>query len=92
MLMMLLTPELVTVTNASSFWEYAALRIGPCCYAVLQPDSSDDPTPLVPKSEGSQGGEPIAKAMEPDEAASALGFLALECRGLLDGILLALKS
>ena len=47
-------------------------------YAVLQPDSSDDPGSLEPISEGSQDGEPIDRAIELDEAASAFGFLAFE--------------
>ena len=47
-------------------------------YAVLQPDSLDDPGSSAPVSEGSGGGQPIDRAMEPDEATSALGFLALE--------------
>jgi len=47
-------------------------------YAVPQPDSLDAPGSLTPVPEGSRDGEPIDKAMELDEAASALGFLALE--------------
>ena len=47
-------------------------------YAVLQPDSLDDPGSSAPVLEESGGGEPIAKAMEPDEATSALGLFDLE--------------
>ena len=47
-------------------------------YAVLQPDSGDSGSP-VPIPERSKGGEPIDQAIALDEAASAPGFLALEC-------------
>lgn len=45
-------------------------------YAVLQHDSLDASS--EPVSDGLQDGEPIDKAMELDEATSAIGFLALE--------------
>jgi len=50
-------------------------------YAVLQPDSFDDPGPSVPALEGlgSEDAEKTDKAMELDEAASVFGSLALEC-------------
>ena len=47
-------------------------------YAILQPESFDDPGSSGVVSKGSQDGEQIDKAMEPDEAASVLGCLALE--------------
>ena len=47
-------------------------------YAVLQPESFDDSGSSDAVSKGPRDGEPIDKAMEPDEAASVLGCLALE--------------
>jgi len=44
-------------------------------YAVLQPDSFDDPGSSSAVSERSQEGEAIDNAMALDEAASALGSL-----------------
>ena len=44
-------------------------------YAVIQPDSFDDPGSLSAASERSQEGEAIDNAMALDEAASALGSL-----------------
>lgn len=48
-------------------------------YAVLQPDSFDDPASSAPVSEGSQSGESMDKAIELDEGASAIGYLVLGC-------------
>jgi len=48
-------------------------------YAVLQPDSLDDPGSPIPISERSKDGEPMDKAIELDETASALGPLILKC-------------
>jgi len=50
-------------------------------YAILQPDSFDDPGSSVPALEGlgSEDAEKTDKAMELDEAASVFGSLALEC-------------
>ena len=47
-------------------------------YAVLQPDSLDDPGSSLPTLEGFQGEEHMDIATELDEAASVPGFLALE--------------
>lgn len=47
-------------------------------YAVLQPDSFDDPGSSAPVPEGSNGGKPVDKAISLDEAASGFGSLALE--------------
>ena len=47
-------------------------------YAVLHPDSLNDPGSSLPSSEGSRGEEHIDKAMKLEKAASAPGFLALE--------------
>jgi len=47
-------------------------------YAVLQPDSSEDPGSSSAAPKESRDGEPIGNAMAPDEAASALGSLDLE--------------
>ena len=46
-------------------------------YAVFQPDSLDEPGSLGAVSKGSRDGEPIDKAMTPDEVARALGPLVL---------------
>ena len=52
-------------------------------YAILQPDSFDDPGSSVPAPEGSGPGskdeEQRDKAITLDEATSAFGSLALEC-------------
>lgn len=48
-------------------------------YAVLQLVSFDDSGSSVPTPERSKDGEPIDQAITLDEAASAFGFLALEC-------------
>jgi hypothetical protein len=45
-------------------------------YAVLQPDSLDDPGSSSAVSEGLEDGEAIDNARALDEAASVLGFLA----------------
>ena len=44
-------------------------------YAVIQPDSLDDPGSSGAMPKESQDGEPIDNAMTLDEAASTLGFL-----------------
>ena len=48
-------------------------------YAVLQPDSLDDPGSSIPTPEKSKDGEPMDKAIELDETTSALGPLVLKC-------------